>query len=307
MSSAPWSVDSLGERAGRRVAVGVAGGPVHPGPEVVAALGDLLVHLVEAVDRVADEGPVELAGAVLLVLAVVVEVRDVLGDLVRAVGQVGREAAVRRVAASDRCRPARRRSCSAAAASCRGRCGRGRAGRAWCRMPASAWPATRSVRGRPRPSRSPRTGGLHRLAGRRLVGRKDVVEVWFSPMITITCLIGVAVVPSPSDATWVVCAAGRAWCEPAAAIVAPVPAIASTPAAADHRRQPRATPPVHMGHRYTSVVYWETNEAAECHAAAAVPRRDRIRSALLRVNVTPGVPRLCQLKSVARALVLQNS
>src|SRR6266516_455424 len=70
---------ALVDRSGRDRAVVVAGGVGRPDEQVVLAFVDLLPHLVEAVDRVAGVGGV----------------RDVLGDLVRLVGQVGREARVR--------------------------------------------------------------------------------------------------------------------------------------------------------------------------------------------------------------------
>jgi len=85
---------ALVDRGRRHGAVVVARGVGHPGGEVVA-VGALLPHLVEAVQRVADEGAVELAAAGVLQVAVVV--RDVLGDLVRRVGQVGGEPLVRGV------------------------------------------------------------------------------------------------------------------------------------------------------------------------------------------------------------------
>src|SRR6266702_2010525 len=72
---------ALVDRGVRDGAVVVAGGVGRPDEQVVLALIDLLPHLIEAVDRVAGVGGV----------------RDVLGDLVRLVGQVGREARVRYV------------------------------------------------------------------------------------------------------------------------------------------------------------------------------------------------------------------
>ena len=78
----------------RMRAVVIAGGVGRPYVEL-PAMARLLVHLVEAVQWVADEGAVELAAAG--VLQVAVEVGHVPGDLVRRVGQVGREPLVRDV------------------------------------------------------------------------------------------------------------------------------------------------------------------------------------------------------------------
>ena len=89
----------VGERVRWRIAIGVTRGLMHPREQVTRAVGDLLIHLVEAVERITDVGPVELARPVLVVLTVTVEVGHVLGDLVGSVGQVGGEAAVRGVRA----------------------------------------------------------------------------------------------------------------------------------------------------------------------------------------------------------------
>src|SRR5262249_56081233 len=68
------------------------GGVGHRGEEGAVMRRGLLPHLVEAVDRVAGKGAGELAAAG--VLRVIIEVGDVLGDLIRPVGQVGREPGV---------------------------------------------------------------------------------------------------------------------------------------------------------------------------------------------------------------------
>ena len=227
---AGWTRRSNGSAAGRRSSRRRSRANPQPAEVLVVRL---LVHLVEAVQRIADVGAV----VALRVPAVDLVVRDVPGDLERRVRHVGREpridGALLEAAVAA---PAGHRWCSAAEAS-------------RTVPPASGSGSTVRCRVGRRPLLGQRDVGpgiavclhdplraqvLDRLASGRLVRGVDVVERMVLAQITITCWIGVVVSVTPACAAW-----------PADAVPDPARHAASTrPTAAAQRCADLKAPPL---------------------------------------------------------------